>query len=81
MGSSDLLSRYLHSRIEVCFPAYDKKLCEELNHILQLQLADTQKAVVVTDNLENKRIAVTGDETIAAQESIYNYVKNLGDPR
>ncbi|MEJ0104773.1 MAG: polyphosphate kinase 1 [Bacteroidota bacterium] len=81
MGSADWMSRNLHSRIEVCFPVYDKKLCEELNHILQLQLADTQKAVVVTDNLENKRIAVTGDETIAAQESIYNYVKNLGDPR
>ncbi|HET9745798.1 MAG TPA: polyphosphate kinase 1, partial [Chitinophagaceae bacterium] len=45
MGSADWMNRNLHSRIEVVFPVYDRELKDELVHILQLQLDDTQKAV------------------------------------
>jgi polyphosphate kinase len=78
MGSADWMNRNLHSRIEVVFPVYEKELSTELEHILQLQLNDDSKAVLLTAELENKRIqAGSGASALAAQESIYNYVKSL----
>ncbi|MES1225431.1 MAG: phospholipase D-like domain-containing protein, partial [Bacteroidota bacterium] len=83
MGSADWMNRNLHSRIEVCFPVYDKTLCEEIDHILQLQLSDNSKAVTLeideqNGSIENQRIPVGENQSvIAAQESIYNYVKNM----
>jgi len=78
MGSADWMNRNLHSRIEVVFPVYDAVLCEELDHILKLQLADNSKAVYLNSSLENQRIQATeGTASIAAQEAIYNYVKGL----
>jgi polyphosphate kinase len=78
MGSADWMNRNLHSRIEVVFPVYDAVLCEELDHILKLQLADNCKAVRLTSSLENQRLQATeGAASIAAQEAIYNYVKGL----
>jgi polyphosphate kinase len=76
MGSADWMSRNLHSRIEVCFPVYDAKLAGEINHILQLQLNDTCKAVLLNSELENLR-PVNLQSGTAAQETIYNYVKGL----
>lgn len=76
MGSADWMSRNLYSRIEVCFPVYDKKLSEEIDHIIQLQLADNKKAVLLNEKLENIQIAsIQGEERTAAQEAIYNYLK------
>ena len=77
MGSADWMNRNLHSRIEVIFPVYDKKLQQELNHILQLQLRDNSKAVFVNTKLDNERIPANGMPPIAAQQTIYEYVKGL----
>ncbi|MBI5857191.1 MAG: polyphosphate kinase 1 [Sphingobacteriales bacterium] len=78
MGSADWMNRNLHSRIEVVFPVYDKNLCDEINHILRLQLSDSSKAVLLTFDLQNKRIEnAPGMPSLAAQEAIYYYVKNL----
>ena len=77
MGSADWMSRNLHSRIEVVFPVYDVKFGEEINHILQLQLNDTAKAVMVTTALDNQR-ANNGKAHLAAQQAIYEYVKDTG---
>jgi polyphosphate kinase len=81
MGSADWMNRNLHSRIEVCFPIYDKILCGEVNHILQLQLSDNGKAVILkvdeqTGSIDNQRVPVgEGQPLIAAQQAIYEYVK------
>ncbi len=75
MGSADWMNRNLHSRIEVVFPVYDKKFGEELNHILQLQLNDNSKAVLVNTALDNQR-ATNDKATYAAQQAIYEFVKN-----
>src|SRR5437868_2450406 len=76
MGSADWMNRNLYSRIEVCFPVYNKNLCNEIDHIIQLQLADNKKAVLLNEDLENIRVKASGHQTaVAAQESIYNYVK------
>ena len=77
MGSADWMNRNLHSRIEVVFPVYDKKLQEELGHILQLQLNDNSKAVFVNAQLNNERVAANGQPALAAQQSIYEYLKEL----
>jgi len=78
MGSADWMSRNLHSRIEVVFPVTEEKLKKEINHILQLQLSDTQKAVLLKEDLSNERIKpAEGQNSIAAQEATYQFVKSL----
>ncbi|MEO7983502.1 MAG: polyphosphate kinase 1, partial [Bacteroidota bacterium] len=77
MGSADWMNRNLHSRIEVVFPVYDPKFGEEINHILQLQLDDNTKAVMVTAELDNPK-AGNDKAPIAAQQSIYEFVQGLG---
>lgn len=74
MGSADWMNRNLHSRIEVVFPIYDKHLQEELQQILDIQLQDNRKAVLLTNNLENERVSSAGTP-LAAQQAIYDYVK------
>jgi polyphosphate kinase len=82
MGSADWMNRNLHSRIEVCFPILDKAMCEELGHILRLQLTDNKKAVILTSDVatgcaNNLRVLSAGIAPQAAQQSIYDYVKSL----
>ncbi|MBC7949250.1 MAG: polyphosphate kinase 1 [Chitinophagaceae bacterium] len=78
MGSADWMSRNLYSRIEVCFPIYDKKLGEQVGYILDLQMKDNKKAVFLTSELENVRKPILPDEEkIMAQEATYEFVKSL----
>jgi polyphosphate kinase len=77
MGSADWMNRNLHSRIEVVFPVLDKKLQEEIGHILQLQLSDNTKAVYINATLTNERVPANGKPPLAAQQNIYEYVKGL----
>lgn len=78
MGSADWMNRNLHSRIEVVFPVYDRGLCQEINHILQIQLSDNTKASFFKSDLTNERIsAKTGQHLVAAQKTIYQFVKGL----
>ncbi len=76
MGSADWMSRNLHSRIEVVFPIYDDKLKNEIAEILRFQLNDTLKAVYLRADLSNEKItSVPFQQPIAAQQSIYEWVK------
>jgi polyphosphate kinase len=78
MGSADWMNRNLHSRIEVCFPLYNKQLNKEIGHILQLQLNDTRKAVQLTPRLENIYIrSENGQPVLAAQNAIYEYIREI----
>ncbi len=76
MGSADWMNRNLHSRIEVVFPVYDQQFGEELNQILQLQLNDNTKAVMITTELDNPRV-VNNLQPISAQKEIYEFVKGV----
>ncbi|MCX6316840.1 MAG: polyphosphate kinase 1 [Bacteroidetes bacterium] len=81
MGSADWMNRNLHSRIEVVFPVYDKALGAQLGHILELQLKDNQKAVILTSDTttgacNNLRVLSSGQTPLAAQQAIYDYVKS-----
>lgn len=82
MGSADWMNRNLHSRIEVCFPVYDETLCKEIQHIIQFQLADNVKAVLlksdtITGAVINEKIITEGHPLLSGQEAIYSYVKEL----
>ena len=77
MGSADWMSRNLFSRIEVIFPVYSEKLKKEISDILQLQISDSKKAVLFKADLTNEKIVSPDGQVIAAQEAIYQYVKNL----
>jgi polyphosphate kinase len=78
MGSADWMNRNLHSRIEVCFPIKEPALQKQLEDIIQLQLADNCKAVMLNKNLENVFIErKEGEGQLRSQESIYKYVKEL----
>jgi polyphosphate kinase len=84
MGSADWMNRNLHSRIEVCFPVYDKEITRELNDILQFQLADNKKAVLITSDIQtgsanNLRVLTAGQTPLAAQERINRYVRELSN--
>lgn len=81
MGSADWMNRNLHSRIEVCFPVYDASMRNQLQHILDLQLRDNRKAVLLLSEPEtgaarNLRVLDEGNGPLAAQEAIYNYLKS-----
>jgi len=81
MGSADWMNRNLHSRIEVCFPIYDHELSREIGDILEMQLTDNQKAVLLssdvnTGSANNVRVLSAGQKPRAAQQDIYGYVKS-----
>lgn len=81
MGSADWMNRNLHSRIEVCFPLYEKSLCDEIRNILEIQLRDNVKAVILSTELKNQRIPVgIGEPEVASQKEIYEYVSSMGKP-
>ena len=43
LSSADLMNRNLDYRFEIIFPILEKKLQQELMHIIDLQLNDTEK--------------------------------------
>ncbi|MCB9055853.1 MAG: polyphosphate kinase 1 [Chitinophagales bacterium] len=76
MGSADWMNRNLHNRIEVVFPLYNPSLNREIDHIIQLQLADHRKGCVLNASLENifypeKEKAAS----ISSQQATYEFVK------
>jgi len=77
MGSADWMDRNLYSRIEVVFPVYDEKMKEEISSILQLQLSDNSKAVLLKADLSNEKIDPQDKAPLASQDAIYNFIKEI----
>ncbi len=76
MGSADWMKRNLRSRIEVIFPVYDGRLIQQLKEILEVQLADNTKAVMVGQNNDNIVIKRASNEPkIQSQLATYDLVK------
>ena len=49
-GSADWMPRNLERRVEVLFPVEDERLKEKLHHIFEVELADTIKAHILTED-------------------------------
>ena len=80
IGSPDWMRRNLYRRIEAVTPILDKDLKQELIDILQIQLADNQKAVWVDGQLHNIYKTELGTKPVQAQKDIYLYLKQKNLP-
>lgn len=75
LGSADWMNRNIYRRIEVCFPLYDKKLCEEIREILRLQILDNQAATTLDAEARIAPLPDTSEEPLRAQEAIYHFIR------
>jgi polyphosphate kinase len=75
MGSADWMVRNLHHRIEVCVPVKNTTCKQELLDYFAIQWSDTDKAVVLSANLEQHPAEVADGEKLNAQRSIYQYLQ------
>ncbi|HLO38769.1 MAG TPA: polyphosphate kinase 1 [Lacibacter sp.] len=75
MGSSDLMTRNLYYRVEVCVPVKDAACRKEVIDYFDIQWADNTKAVELLPDQQS--VAVVGDsgESINAQQAIYQYLQ------
>lgn len=75
MGSADWMPRNLDKRVEILFPVEDPKLKEEIMHILDVQLADNQKAhLLQPDDLIDKE----KDSPVKIYGGIYQKAERRG---
>jgi len=74
IGSADWMNRNLHRRIEVCVPIDDETCKKELIDYFELQWSDNDKAVFFDENMRQIKPGTNGN-TVNAQQSIYNYIK------
>ena len=68
MGSADWMPRNLDKRVEIMFPVEDPKLKEEVIHILNVQLADTVKAHILSSDGVYERQDLRGKQRFISQE-------------
>ena len=76
MGSSDLMTRNLRHRIEVCINVSNQVISRQLADYFEMQWADNSKSTNTTSDMQQER--PVGQQTIInAQHSIYEYVKKI----
>ncbi|MVM31486.1 polyphosphate kinase 1 [Spirosoma sp. HMF4905] len=73
LGSADWMNRNLHHRIEVCCPIYDPVLQDEMQAIIDLQLADNQQARLIDSNLEMIPVPDQSKQ-LRSQQAIYTWL-------
>ena len=78
MGSADWMPRNLDRRVEILFPVEDNDLKKQVLHILEVQLADTLKARVLTDKNVYERIDRRGKVNLCAQDEFCREAKESG---
>lgn len=74
--SADLMTRNLDHRVEVGFPIYDKKIMQEIRHIIDIQLMDNTKAREINALNNNKYHKNKLKIKYRSQIDTYNYLKN-----
>jgi polyphosphate kinase len=75
MGSADMMTRNLDSRIEVCFPVISSDIKKEIRKMLDIQLSDNSKARIL-DAYQINEYKPNGIPRIRSQVEFYNYLKN-----
>lgn len=68
MGSADWMPRNLDKRVEILFPVEDDALKAEVIHILDIQLADNEKARILQKNGSYRRAAKGGHAKLNSQK-------------
>jgi polyphosphate kinase len=75
MGSADWMIRNLRHRIEVCTPILDADCRRELLDYFEMQWKDNDKAVKLSSDMENQKIADDNTDVFNAQKTIYKYLQ------
>ncbi len=73
LASADWMKRNLRRRIEVAFPLYDPVVREEVEALLEFQLADNVKARVIDEEQSNAYVEPRG--RVRAQVVSYDYLR------
>ena len=76
MGSSDLMTRNLLHRIEVCVTVKEEDNKKQLIDYFEMQWADNTKAVQLTPDAQQIKINSEDNTAINARENIYQYLQN-----
>lgn len=79
IGSPDWMRRNLYRRIEAVVPILDKDLRQEITDMLDIQLADNQKACFVDEKLQNIFKKNPEAEPIRSQYTFYGYLKRKNE--
>ena len=66
IGSADWMPRNLNDRVELMIPVKDKDLCQRLKEMINLELADNQKAHIMQSDGTWKKV-IAPDHKVAAQ--------------
>jgi len=76
ISSADWMVRNLDHRVEVACPIHDQSIKEELSHIMNIQLAENEKARILDATLINDYVTVEEAEPVVrSQVAIYQYLK------
>jgi len=75
MGSADMMTRNLDSRVEVCFPVINTDIKSEIRKMLDIQLSDNSKSRIL-DAYQINEYKPSGIPRIRSQVEFYNYLKN-----
>jgi polyphosphate kinase len=77
ISSADWMVRNLDHRVEVACPIHDKSIKEELSHIMNIQLAENEKARILDASLSNEYVVAEGAEAVVrSQVAIFEYLKD-----
>lgn len=82
ISSADWMVRNLDYRIEVTTPVFDRDIKAELKQILDIQLAENEKARILNNKQDNEYVPRGAREKhIRSQEMIYKYLKEKTYPK
>ncbi len=76
MGSSDLMTRNLRHRIEVCLHVKDEAIKTQLIDYFRIQWNDNTKSTMLSGSMQQERVN-PGTVPLNAQHLIYDYVKKI----
>ena len=74
ISSADWMVRNIDHRIEVACPILDLDIKEELKNIIQIQLADNNKARKLDNELSNQYVNPRNTKKIRSQVETYNFL-------
>ena len=67
MGSADWMPRNLDKRVEIIIPIEDKEIKEKVRHILDVYIADNEKAYYMQPNGTYKKLNTKGQNLVNSQ--------------
>lgn len=77
LASADWMKRNLSRRVEVAIPIYDEEARSQLRALVDIQLADNQKARAITGDGANRYLRDESAPPVRSQEAFRDYLAGL----